>query len=134
MGPAAVGFSPGSEPGIFGVSTNAGFAILSVVGTVDGSAQSFVPFLWAVGDPSARLLVPSSMLTMRVSGGWLTWIDGHRSGPATGPPAQCHPGHGTLRPRLAYCVRGLSLDETNGFDGADSWVTAADTATRGALT
>ena len=39
-------------------------------------AASIVPFLWAVGDPSARLMFPSSIQTMTVSDAWLTWNDG----------------------------------------------------------
>jgi hypothetical protein len=71
-----VGFSSGSESGIFQVSASGGFAAWAAVGTVKGSDQSFVPFLWAIGDPSARLMVPSSILTIAVSDGWLTWNDG----------------------------------------------------------
>lgn len=75
-GPTSVGFSSGTEPGIFQVSASAGFAAWGAVGTVNGSDQSFVPFLWAIGDPNARLMVPSSILTIAVSDGWLTWNDG----------------------------------------------------------
>jgi hypothetical protein len=66
-GPVGVGFTTGSEPGIFQVSANAGLAAWAAVGTVKGSDQSFVPFLWTIGDPHARLMVPSSILTMTLS-------------------------------------------------------------------
>ena len=51
-------------------------AAWAAAGTVNGSAQSFVPFLWAVGDPNARLMVPSAIVTLTISDGWLTWNDG----------------------------------------------------------
>ena len=75
-GPTGVGFTPGGEAGIFQVSADSGFAAWAAVGTVNGSDQSFVPFLWAVGDPHARLMIPSSILTIAVSDGWLTWNNG----------------------------------------------------------
>lgn len=74
-GPSGVGFKSGSEPGDVQVSASAGFAAWGAAGTVNGSDQSFIPFLWVVGDPSARLIVPSSMGTVTVSDGWMTWID-----------------------------------------------------------
>jgi hypothetical protein len=81
-GPTGVGFSSGSEPGIFQVSASAGFAAWAAVGTVNGSDQSFVPFVWQVGDPSARLLaLPSSTDFVAISDGWLSW---HES---DGPPS-----------------------------------------------
>ena len=92
-GPTNVGFSSGSEPGIFQVSTSAGFAAWAAVGTVNGSDQSFVPFLWAIGDPNARLMVPSSILTMAVSNGWLTWTDGSDPPRMRGLPLGAVPGH-----------------------------------------
>ena len=75
-GPTAVRFSSGSEPGIFQFSTSAGFAAWGATGTVNGSDQSIVTFLWTVGDLHARVMVPSSLLTVTVSDGWLTWNDG----------------------------------------------------------
>ena len=75
-GPVAVGFTSGSETGTFQVSTTSGVSAWAAVGTVNGSDQAFVPFLWVVGDPNARLMVPSTILTMTVSDGWLTWSDG----------------------------------------------------------
>jgi hypothetical protein len=85
-GPTGIGFIAGSEPGIFQVSASATFAAWAAVGTVNGSDQSFVPFLWAIGDPNARLMVPSSILTMAVSDGWLTWNDGSEPSRLRGLP------------------------------------------------
>jgi hypothetical protein len=73
-GPTDVGFRSTDEPGIFQISASGGFASWLAVGTVNGSDSSFVPFIWASGDPAARLLVPSSPIdTISVSGDWLTW-------------------------------------------------------------
>jgi hypothetical protein len=80
-GPTDAGFSSGREPGIFQVSANSGFATWAAAGSVNGADQSFVPFVWQVGDPSARLLtLPSSIDFIAVSEGWLSW---HES---DGPP------------------------------------------------
>ena len=76
-GPTDVGFRSTDEPGILQVSASEGFASWLAVGTVNGSDQSFVPFIWVSGDPAARLLVPSSSIdTIAVSSGWLTWHEG----------------------------------------------------------
>ena len=90
-GPTNTGFGSGIEAGIFEVSASGGFAAWTAVGTVNGSDQSFVPFLWAAGDPHARLMVPSSVLTIAVSDGWLTWNDGSDPSRLRGIPLSAIP-------------------------------------------
>jgi hypothetical protein len=76
-GPTDVGFRTTDQPGIFQMSASEGLAAWVAVGTVNGSDQSFIPFIWVSGDPAARLLVPSSPIdTIAVSSGWLTWHEG----------------------------------------------------------
>lgn len=80
-GPQAVGFSLSEGPGSDRVSASDGFAAWVAVGTVDGGDQTFIPFIWKVGDRTARLVtLPSSIDFVSVSDGWLTWNE------SDGPP------------------------------------------------
>lgn len=73
-GPTGVGFVQGSETGSGWVRASDGFATWTAPGTVNGSDQSAVPFIWQTGDRAARLLImPAAVDAIEVSGGWLTW-------------------------------------------------------------
>jgi hypothetical protein len=76
-GPTDVGFRSTDQLGTFQMSASEGFATWVAVGTVNGSDQSFVPFVWASGEPASRLLVTSTPIdAIAVSSGWLIWHEG----------------------------------------------------------
>jgi hypothetical protein len=75
-GPSSSGFKAQGEAGSWWVSLTDGYAAWVAPGTVNGGDQSSIPFLWKVGQPSARLVVvPTSVDSVSVSDGWLIWHD-----------------------------------------------------------
>jgi hypothetical protein len=75
-GPAAPDFKAQGETGSSWISVTDGYAAWVTSGTLNGGDQSAIPFLWAVGEPSARLVaLPTQVDFVSVSHGWLIWHD-----------------------------------------------------------
>jgi hypothetical protein len=75
-GPSVADFKAQGEAGSRWVSLTDRYAAWVTSGTLKGGEQSAIPFLWNVGQPSARLVAVSTAVDMvAVSGGWLIWED-----------------------------------------------------------
>jgi hypothetical protein len=82
VGPTVAGFTQASGTGSDLVSASDAFAAWAPPGTVNGSDQSAVPFIWQAGDRAARLLIlPAAVDAVAVSGGWLTWDESDSTPP-----------------------------------------------------
>jgi hypothetical protein len=74
--PSVPDFKAQGETGSWWVSLTEGYAAWVTSGTVGGGEQSAIPFLWKVGQPSARLVaIPTAVDFVSVSDGWLIWQD-----------------------------------------------------------
>jgi len=75
-GPSTSAFQHGGESGSWWVSVSGSYAAWVSPGSVNGGDQSAIPFLWNVGEPSARLVVlPTAIDGLFASGAWLIWED-----------------------------------------------------------
>jgi hypothetical protein len=75
-GPSAPDFKAQGEAGSWWVSLTEGYAAWATSGTLKGGEQSAIPFLWNVGQPSARLVALSTAIDLvAVTDGWLIWED-----------------------------------------------------------
>lgn len=75
-GPSVPDFKAQGEAGSWWVSLSDGYAAWVTSGTLKDAEQSAIPFLWNVGQPSARLVaLPTAIDFVSVSGGWLIWED-----------------------------------------------------------
>src|SRR4029077_12695607 len=75
-GPPGQGFVAQGQTGSWWLSLTGSYVAWVASGTVNGGDQSAIPFLWTVGQPSARLLAPGTEVDfISVSDGWLIWHD-----------------------------------------------------------
>jgi len=75
-GPATSAFQHEGDPGSWWVSVSGLHAAWVSSGSVNGGAQSAIPFLWIAGESTAQLVVlPTAIDGLFASDGWLIWED-----------------------------------------------------------